>query len=156
MIKYLMFNRNLRTEVINSTLKFLNDTSLLILAEDAFKKGNFEYTFCADDYFSENLKPIVQALNQSVKDYQFELVKKYRGYAWDVVVTDVRAKKIHEANLSDKTLRDAYHEAFSSKGVQSTIMFHQNMDKRLTEKEYQEAVNGYKAFISIMEEELND
>ncbi|MBF7109917.1 hypothetical protein [Pediococcus pentosaceus] len=45
---------------------------------------------------------------------------------------------------------------YKGKDVQSTIMFHQNMDKRLTEKEYQEAVNGYKAFISIMEEELND
>lgn len=156
MIKYLMFDGDLRPEAIDSTLKFLNDTSLLILAEDAFKKGNFEYTFCADDYLPENLKPIVQVLNHSTKDYQFELVKKYGGYAWDVVVTDIRAKKIHDANLSDKTLRDAYHEAFSDKGIQSTIMFHQNMDKKLTEKEYQKAVDGYKAFISVMEEGLND
>lgn len=145
-----------RGKDVQSTLLFLVETNLLGKVDDYFKDGSYEYVFQADDYDAEELKPILVILNNSLPFYQFELVEKYGGHAWDLIVADVRAKKIHDANLSDKTLRDAYHEAFSDKGIQSTIMFHQNMDKKLTEKEYQKAVDGYKAFISVMEEQLND
>lgn len=145
-----------RGKDVQSTLLFLVETNLLGKVDDYFRDGSYEYVFQADDYDAEELKPILVILNNSLPFYQFELVEKYGGHAWDLIVADVRAKKIHDANLSDKTLGDAYHEAFSDEGIQSTIMFHQNMDKKLTEKEYQKAVDGYKAFISVMEEDLND
>jgi len=89
---------------------------------------------------------------------QSELIFELGGddFRPDLIITSQRLKAAYDAIPKTKTMRDVLKTVFNETGITTDIEFHIDLDKKITDEEFNNQVEAYRMMSQISFEDLEE
>jgi len=105
----------------------------------------------------ENRREFVKALN-AINEAQDQFTFEFSGdeFRPDLVITSRKLKATYDAIPKTKTMRDVLEKVNEDFGITSDIGFHIDLDKKITDEEFNNQVEMYRMMSQISFKDLEE
>lgn len=138
---------------VENAIDILNSTS---------ESNGFQYSRTIPiDNWNAKKSELLKALKE-LNSEQSELIFQLGGddFRPDLIITSKKLKAAYDAIPKTKTMRDVLKKVSEDFGITSDIGFHVDLDKKITDEEFNNQVEAYKLISDIsfddLEEDDND
>lgn len=111
---------------------------------------NYELFYKDEKRFSEAVK----TLNFYPTDFVFEIGGD--AFRPDLIITSKRLRKAYDKIPKTKTVRDVLNAVDKDWSIQSDIGFHADLDKKITDEEYDQMYEAYHMVAKIFDSTFNE